>query len=110
MYARVGSKRHYKTELICFMYFKQKSTISTLNVKPLKLVDHFTYLSSNISSTVSPVGWCSRIRQVDLCRGVRLLPYECPGYVIKASDGKALALELWGMGSTLSLPLFPGPL
>ena len=33
-----------------------------------------------------------------------------PGFVIKPSDGEALALEIWGMWSTLSLPLLPGPL
>ena len=37
------------------MCFKQKGTISTLNGKHLKLVDQFTYLSSNISSTESKV-------------------------------------------------------
>ena len=30
-------------------------TFSTLNDKPLKLIDHFRYLSSNISSTKSNV-------------------------------------------------------
>ena len=33
------------------MYFKQEGDISTLNAKPLKLVDQFTYLGINISST-----------------------------------------------------------
>ena len=33
-----------------------------------------------------------------------------PEYDIKSSDGKALALEIWGMWSTPSLPLLPGPL
>ena len=37
-----------KTECLCF---KQKGAIST--GKPLKLVDQFTYLGSNISSTES---------------------------------------------------------
>ena len=37
-----------KTELMCF---NQDGAVSTLNGKPLKLVDHFIYLSSNISST-----------------------------------------------------------
>ena len=41
-----------KTEFMCI---KQKGTISTLSGKPLKLVDQFTYLSSNISSTESNV-------------------------------------------------------
>ena len=38
-----------------FMYFIQNGVISILNGKPLKLVDHFTYLSSNISSTESDI-------------------------------------------------------
>ena len=38
-------------------------------------------------------------------------PNECPGYDTKQSDGKVTAmLELWGMRSTPSLPLLPGPL
>ena len=32
----------------------------------------------------------------------------CPGYDIKQSDGKAPALEIWGMWSTPSLPSLPG--
>ena len=32
------------------------------------------------------------------------------GYDIKQYDGKALAYEIWGMWSTFSLPLLPGPL
>ena len=37
-------------------------------------------------------------------------PNECPGYDIKPSDGEAPALDIWGMWSTPSLPLLPGPL
>ena len=38
-------------------------------------------------------------------------PNECPGYDTKQSDGEVPAvLELWGMWSTPSLPLLPGPL
>ena len=41
----------------------------------------------------------------------RIRPYpECPGYDTKQSDGKTRALEIWGMWSTPSLPLLPGPL
>ena len=36
-----------------FMCFKQDGVISTLNSKPLKLIDEFIYLNSNISSTES---------------------------------------------------------
>ena len=36
---------------------------------------------------------------------------ECPGYDTKQPDGKVpVMLELWGMQSTPSLPLLPGPL
>ena len=38
-------------------------------------------------------------------------PNECPGYDTKQSDGEVpVMLELWGMWSTPSLPLLPGPL
>ena len=42
--------------------------------------------------------------------GVRS-PNECPGYDTKQSDGGVpVILELWGMQSTPSLLLLPGPL
>ena len=34
-----------------YMWFKQEGTISTLSGRPLKFMDKFTYLNSNISST-----------------------------------------------------------
>ena len=38
-------------------------------------------------------------------------PNKYPGYDIKQSDGEAsVMLELWGVQSTLSLQLLPGPL
>ena len=37
--------------------------------------------------------------------------HKCPGYDTKQSDGEIpVMLELWGMWSTPSLPLLPGPL
>ena len=44
-----------ETEFTCF---KQEGAISTLCGKPLKLVDQFTYLGSNISSTENDVIIC----------------------------------------------------
>ena len=38
------------------------------------------------------------------------LPHKCPGYSTKLSDGETPILELWGMWTTPSLPLLPGPL
>ena len=58
-----------------------------------------------------PVGWDCRIHRLHLCRGVRPPPNECPEYDTKQSDGEVpVILELWGMWSTPSLPLTPGPL
>ena len=38
-------------------------------------------------------------------------PHECPGYDTKQSYGEVpMMLEFWGMWSTPSLPLLPGPL
>ena len=38
-------------------------------------------------------------------------PNECPVYDTRQSDGEVSSvLELWGMQSTPSLPLLPGPL
>ena len=57
------------------------------------------------------VGWDCRIHRLRLCRGVRPPHNECPGYDTKQSDGEVPAvLEIWGMRSTPSLPLLPGPL
>ena len=44
-----------KTEFMCF---KQGGAIPTLNAKPLKLIDHFSYLGRNISSTENNVNIC----------------------------------------------------
>ena len=49
---------HMNTNRSEYMYFKQKGAISTLSGRLLKLVDQFTYLSSNISSTESDVNIC----------------------------------------------------
>ena len=42
---------------------------------------------------------------------LKTLPNECSGYGTKRSDGEVpVMLGLWGMWSTPSLPLLPGPL
>ena len=57
-----------------------------------------------------PVSWGCRIHWLHLCRGVK--PHnENPRYVTKQSDGEVpIMLGLWGIRSTPSLPLLPGPL
>ena len=59
-----------------------------------------------------PVGWGCRMRRLHLRRGVGTPPpNECPGYDSKQPDGEVpLMLRLWGIRSTPSLPLLPGPL
>ena len=46
---------YIKSDKTEFMGFKQNGTMFILNYKPLKLVDYFPYLGSNISSTESDV-------------------------------------------------------
>ena len=58
-----------KTEFMCF---NQDGTISSLNEKPLKLIDPFTYFGSNISSTESDLNihigkagtWIDRLMKI----------------------------------------------
>ena len=55
------------------------------------------------------VSWDRRIHRLHFCRGVIPPPHnDCP---TKQSDGETqVKLELWGVRSTPSLPLLPGPL
>ena len=50
-----GIGLYMNADKIEFMCFNQDGAASILIVKPLKLVDQFTYLSSNISSTENDV-------------------------------------------------------
>ena len=54
-----------KTEL---MGFKQDDAISTLNDKPLKLGDTFTYLNSNITSERDVNIWIKKVRTESLIK------------------------------------------
>ena len=59
----------------------------------------------------SRLGEGCRIHLLLLCWGVRPPPNEYPRYDTKQSDSEVpVMLELWGMQSTPSLPLLPGPL
>ena len=52
-----------------------------------------------------------RIHQLHIYRGINSLLNEYPRHDSKRFDGKAaVMLEFWGMWSTPSLPLLPGPL
>ena len=60
---------------------------------------------------ISPLGWDGRIHLLHLCRWVRPPANECPGYDTKQSDGEVpVMLGPWGIRSSPSLPLLPGPL
>ena len=64
-----GIGLHVKTNEIGYICFKQKGDISILNGKPHKLVNQFTYIGSNVSSTENDVSihltkaWNSIYRQ-----------------------------------------------
>ena len=69
------------------------------------------FLSTRSWSKLCPVGWGGRIYRLLLYREVRPPLNECPRYDTKQSDGEfPEVLELWGMRSTPSLYLLPGPL
>ena len=66
---------------------------------------HFGYL------TLTSVARGCRMHRLHLYRCARPpTPNECPRFDIKQSHGEAPDLEIWGMRSTLSLPLLPGQL
>ena len=58
-----------------FIWFKQDGAISTLNSKPLKLVEKFTYFDSNSSSTESGVNKRRGNKRTTICR--LLIIWEC---------------------------------
>ena len=58
MQAALDISLYMNTDKTQFKSFNQDGTISALNDKPLKLVDQFLYLSSNIASTESNANIC----------------------------------------------------
>ena len=83
--------------------FKREGVISTLNARHLKLVDKFTYVSSNISSTVSKVKIClakawtaidrlSMIRKSDVFQAVAvsILVHGCTRWTLRKYTEKKL--------------------
>ena len=76
------------------------------------LLMHYTFIQSLYIYIYCTVGWGCWIHWLHLCRGVRPHPpISVLIYDTKQSDGEApVMLELWGMWSTPSLSLLPGPL
>ena len=50
-----GTDLHFNAHMMEYMFFDQTGNISTLNGSSLKLVDKFTYLGSNVSSTKTDI-------------------------------------------------------
>ena len=88
-------------------YLKRKTTRKKRNL--IKWINIWAVAFERYSC---PVDWGCRIHRLLLCRRVRPPPTnECPRYDTKQSDHEVPAmLEFWGMWSTPSLPLLPGPL
>ena len=62
----------------------------------------------NFANTlVSPVGWGNRIHRLHLCRGVRTLHHECPGYMTLNSQMVRLQY-CWSFIAIIPGPLKPG--
>ena len=62
-----------------------------------------------LSHLFMSVGWGCRIHWLNLCRGVRPPPPRSVlDITLKPSNGQAPAVEIWRMGSSPSLLLFPG--
>ena len=67
--ASSGINLHVNADETEYMCFNQRGNISTLKGGPLKLVDKFTYLGSNVSSTRmtwTAIDWLSVIWKSDL--------------------------------------------
>ena len=90
-------------------------------VKRQKKLNHFTIFKGyqvNIHflfkthKVPAHSAWAVKTPIVSLQRGKTppLRPNKCPGHDTKQFHEKATVLELWGMWSTLSFPLLPGPL
>ena len=85
-------------------YYLLKSTLKTYICTDHIHYWKYIYIQSN------PVGWGSRIFQLYLCRGIRLLQQVSWIWHYRSYGEAPVILELWGMRSTPLLPLFPGPL
>ena len=84
--------------------------VSVHVVHPYCSIDTTAAWKKSIFILSCPVGWGCRIHQLHFCRGVTP-PMSVLIYDIKQPDGEVpVMLELWGMRSTPSLPLLPGPL
>ena len=58
--AAKGIGLYVNTDEVDFICFKEDSDLFTYDDKPMKFVEYFTYLSSNISSTGRDVDICTR--------------------------------------------------
>ena len=123
-----GLKRIYKIQrirlgfcnsvLVCPFVIRDQMTTSFVRIfKPAKMVSyhkiHIRLIHLKWSDRIKhcPVSWGCRIHWLNLCRWVRPPPQRVSWYDTKRSDGEVPSvLELWGMRSTPSLPLLPGPL
>ena len=100
-------------------YFRVSETLinkkNIINTRHLHFFFQYRWFIHNyIVSCVSninnwPVIWGCWIHPLYLCEGLRSLANDCPEYDTRQSDGEASVLELWGIWSTSSLPLLPGP-
>ena len=107
-------KRHYPVGWGCWIYWLhlcrgvKLPQVAQLAV-PVEYTNCISAKGLKLFQVAQSAG--TRIHRLFLYRGVRPHPNECPIYDTKQFDSVVpVMLELWGMRSTPSLPLLPGPL
>ena len=111
-----------QTELNCgfesllFLHLNRMVLILKLHTELLE-IELFWHLNCNywnktiftFNSVYCPVGWGCKIRQLHFYRGVKKKTSVLDITPKQSDDEVPVMLELWGMQSTPSLPLLPGP-
>ena len=100
----------YLMLIICLHEAKRYSIANTNNYKWF----HVLPSNSNRNPPICPLAQPAGVVEYTDCtsaEGQHPPSNECPRYDTKQSDGEVpVMLRLWGMQSTPSLPLLPGPL
>ena len=98
-------KVHYHFKQVNISYFI--GIFDVLGTNALKWLKIVLNIFSN--KTYPNRLWLQETPTASLQKG-KTLPMSVLDYDTRQSDGKVPVLEIWGMWSTSSLPLLPGPL
>ena len=105
-----GKGNQFRIQATRFCPYERHETTCTCTLFNNNIHGHYKWCTCMPHTLPSWGGGLKNIPTASLQRG-KTPPNECPGYDTKQSDGEVPSmLELWGMQSTPSLPLLPGPL